>query len=68
MNREGKSYRHKKLDAIVLVVKSRPMSNSTWRHTVVCLDPGKTNKPVGAQTEADEVPHAPWRKDWEEEV
>lgn len=66
-NREGKTYRHKMTDAVVLVVKSKPMSHATTRHTVMVLDEGKARgKPAGTQSDVDEVPHDPWSKNWEE--
>lgn len=65
-NREGQTLRHKASDAIVVVVKSRHMSQGTVRHTILVLDGGRSNYKEGQQTEADEVPTAEWSRDWEE--
>lgn len=73
LNREGKTYRNKGNDALVVVIKSVRKSAGTARHTILVLDPAnavnpKNQKPrqSGEQAEIDEVPPAPWDKDWEE--
>lgn len=73
-NREGKTYRHKKNDALVVVVKTVRMSAGTARHTVLVLDPGNAvassmdgrKRTAGEQVEIDEVPVARWANSWEE--
>lgn len=69
MNREGKTYKHKRMGAVVVVVKTRRMSSGTARHTVLVLDvpdgaPG--GRKVGDQVEIDEVPVEPFERYWEE--
>ena len=73
LNREGKTYRNKGNDAIVVVIKTVRMSAGTSRHTILVLDPAnavnpKTREPrkAGEQAEVDEVPVQKWAKDWEE--
>lgn len=73
LNREGKTYRNKGNDALVVVIKSVRMSAGTARHTILVLDPAnaidpKTRTPrrSGEQAEVDEVPVAKWDRDWEE--
>lgn len=73
MNREGKTYRHRLNNAIVVVVKSLRMSAGTSRHTILVLDPGNAINPktresrkAGEQAEVDEVPVQKWDRDWEE--
>lgn len=66
-NREGKTYRHRKNDAIIVVIKSVRMSAGTARHTVLVLDPGQAQKRQAAeQAEVDEVPVQKWDSMWEE--
>jgi hypothetical protein len=70
-NREGKTYRHRMNNAIVVVVRSRRMSAGTARHTVVVIDPGNAMtsgraRLGGEQVEIDEVPVSPWERMWEE--
>lgn len=71
-NREGKTYRNKSNDAIVVVVKSLRMSAGTARHTVLVLDKGSGRRSSGQalnegeQIEVDEVPVQKWERDWEE--
>lgn len=66
-NREGKTYRHRQNDAIVVVIKSHRMSAGTARHTVLVLDPGNSDKrKAGEQVEIDEVPVQKWDRTWEE--
>ena len=73
LNREGKTYRHRTNDAMIVVVKTVRMSAGTARHTILVLDPGnavdgKTGKPrvAGSTIEVDEVPVQKWDRDWEE--
>jgi hypothetical protein len=66
-NREGKTYRNKGNDAIVVVVKTTRVSAGTARHTVLVLDPGSSEKrKAGEQVEIDELPVQKWDKGWEE--
>lgn len=70
-NREGKTYRHKVNNAIVVVIKTMRMSAGTARHTVLVLDPGDAGvngrvRRAGEQVEVDEVPVQKWDKYWEE--
>ncbi len=66
MNREGKTYRHKPSNAIVVVVKSHRMSAGTTRLTLLVIDHGNSKHKDGAQTQVDEVPVAPFNREWEE--
>lgn len=66
MNREGKTYRHKRMNAIVIVVKSKPMSHGTTRHTLLVLDCDDPRRLPGSQSDVDEVPHEPLERNWEE--
>jgi hypothetical protein len=72
MNREGKTYRHKNNDAIVLVIKTVRMSAGTSRHTVLILDPGTAAtdtgkmRKAGDQVEVDEAPVQKWDRTWED--
>lgn len=71
-NREGKTYRHRLNDALILVTKSKQMSAGTARHSVLVLEEGQgrttTGKPIraGDQMEMDEVPVDKWERNWEE--
>lgn len=66
-NREGKTYRNRRNDAIVVVLKSLRMSAGTTRHTVLVLDPGtSTVRRSAEQVEIDEVPVQKWDSNWEE--
>ncbi len=71
LNREGKTYRHRSNNAIVVVIKTVRMSTGTARHTILVLDPGEArlngrSRQAGEQAEVDEVPVMRWDKDWEE--
>ncbi len=66
MNREGRTYKHKASNAIVVVIKSHRMSAGTTRHTLLVIDSGTANYKEGSQTEVDEVPVAPFNRGWEE--
>jgi len=66
MNREGKTYRHKNMGAIVVVIKSKPMSAGTTRHTLLVLDCTDPRRPPGSQSDVDEVPVNPFSRDWDE--
>ena len=72
MNREGKSYRHRQNNALVLVIKSKRMSAGTARHTVLVLDKGNGTRtggqPLneGEQIDVEEVPVDKWERNWED--
>ncbi len=65
MNREGRTFKHIKSGAIVLVIKSKRMSAGTTRHTVLVIDSEVKGRPVGSQTDVDEVPVRVFNEDWE---
>ena len=66
MDREGKSYRHKRMNAVVLVVKSHRMSAGTTRHTLLVLDCDDPRRLPGSQSDVDEVPVEPFTRNWDE--
>ncbi len=66
INREGKTYKHRRMNAIVVVVRSKPMSSGTMRHTLLVLDCDDPRRPPGSQSEVDEVPVEPFTRNWEE--
>lgn len=66
MNREGRTYKHKRMGAIVVVVKSHHMSAGTTRHTLLVLDCDDPRRPPGSQSDVDEVPVEPFTRNWEE--
>lgn len=72
LNREGKTYRHRLNNALVLVVKSKRMSAGTAKHTILVLEAGdgKTSTGLtinaGEQRDIDEVPVDKWERNWEE--
>lgn len=72
LNREGKTYRHRLNDALVLVVKSKRMSAGTAKHTILILEEGDGKTTTGTviragkQMDLDEVPVEKWERNWEE--
>lgn len=66
MNREGKTYIHKGTGSLILVIKSKPMSAGTTRHTVLVIDSSAVNRKAGDQVDIDEVPVQPWKRGWDE--
>lgn len=65
MNREGHTYRHKQLKAVVVILKSRPMSSNTTRHTLLVLDCDDPRRKPGSQSDVDEVPIDLFSRNWE---
>jgi hypothetical protein len=72
MNREGKTYKHRLNNALVLVVKSKRLSAGTAIHTVLVIEAGdgtttdgKTIR-AGEQKDVDENPVNKWERNWEE--
>lgn len=72
LNREGKTYRHRLNNALVLVVKTKRLSAGTGIHTVLVLEAGdgktSTGNPIraGEQQDVDENPVNKWDRNWEE--
>jgi hypothetical protein len=72
LNREGKTYRHRLNNALVLVVKSKRLSAGTAIHTVLIIEAGDgtttDGKPIraGEQKDVDENPVNKWERIWEE--
>lgn len=72
LNREGKTYRHRLNNALVLVVKSKRMSSGTAKHTILVLEEGDGSTSTGIkirageQRDIDEVPVNKWENNWEE--
>lgn len=73
MNREGKTYRHRLNNALVVVVKTKRMSAGTAIHTVLILEEGdgvtstgQMKIRAGEQRDIDENPVNKWDRNWEE--
>lgn len=73
VNREGKTYRHRMNNALVVVVKSKRMSAGTAIHTVLVLEEGdgvtstgQMKICAGEQRDIDENPVNKWDRNWEE--
>lgn len=73
VNREGKTYRHRMNNALVVVVKSKRMSAGTAIHTVLVLEEGdgvtstgQMKIHAGEQRDIDENPVNKWDRNWEE--